>query len=86
CAISGTAYGVGVYFSSNAGCSHSYATPNAKGKRHMFLSRVLIGKTYPGTSFMKMPPDGFHSTTGGTHIFVVYHDAQAYAEYLIIYE
>ncbi|CAF1378181.1 unnamed protein product [Rotaria sp. Silwood1] len=84
--ILGTSYGVGVYFSANANYSHAFAVPNAKGERHMFLSRVLIGKTCPGTSFMKMPPDGFHSTTDGTHIFVVYHDAQAYAEYLITYE
>lgn len=51
----------------------------------MFLARVLIGKTYIGNSSMKVPPEGFDTTTDGTHIFVVYHDAGAYGEYLITY-
>ena len=51
----------------------------------MFLSCVLVGKTCIGSSAIKTLPDGFHSTTDGDHIFVVYHDAQAYAEYLITY-
>ncbi|UJR30282.1 hypothetical protein I4U23_017820 [Adineta vaga] len=63
--VNGTAYGNGVYFSSNASYSHTYAPPNTKGKRCMFVVRVLVD---------------------GQHIFVTYHDAQAYAEYLIIYK
>ena len=83
--ISGVVYGVGVYFSSNASYSHCYTLPNSNGERHMFLSCVLVGKTCIGSSAIKTLPDGFHSTTDGDHIFVVYHDAQAYAEYLITY-
>jgi hypothetical protein len=52
----------------------------------MFLARVLIGKKCLGNSSMKVPPDGFDTTTDGGHIFVVYHDAAAYGEYLIIYK
>ncbi|CAF3882142.1 unnamed protein product, partial [Rotaria sp. Silwood1] len=52
----------------------------------MFLARVLIGKTTIGNSSMKTRPLGFDSTTDGNHIFVTYHDAQAYAEYLITYK
>jgi hypothetical protein len=59
--LAGTAYGVGVYFSSNPGYSH-------------------------GDSSMKTRPLGFDSTTDTKHIFVTYHDAQAYAEYLITYK
>jgi hypothetical protein len=77
---------VGVYFSSNAAYSHGYAHPNANGERFMFVSRVLIGKTTVGNGAMKNRPVGFDSTTDGKHIFVTYHDAQAFAEYLITYK
>ena len=52
----------------------------------MFVARVLVGKTTPGNRSMKTPPAGFDSTTDGRHIFVTYHDVQAYAEYLITYK
>lgn len=52
----------------------------------MFLVRVLVGKTEAGNSSMKTPSTGFDSTTDNQHIFVTYHDAQAYAEYLITYK
>ncbi|CAF4695757.1 unnamed protein product [Rotaria sp. Silwood1] len=84
--VNGTAYGVGVYFSSSAIYSHGYTQPNANGERCMFVSRVLIGKTTKGDSSMKTRPVGFDSTTDGKHIFVTYHDAQAIAEYLITYK
>ncbi|CAF1989481.1 unnamed protein product [Rotaria magnacalcarata] len=84
--VNGTVYGVGVYFSSNAAYSHGYARPNENGERNMFVARVLVGKTTPGNSSMKTPPTGSDSTTDGKHIFVTYHDVQAYAEYLITYK
>jgi hypothetical protein len=52
----------------------------------MFVVRVLVGKTTRGDTSMKTPPAGFDSTTDENHIFVTYHDAQALAEYLIIYK
>lgn len=52
----------------------------------MFLAHVLIGKTFIGNSSMKVPPEGFDTTTDGGHIFVVYHDAGAYGEYIITYK
>jgi hypothetical protein len=82
----GTAYGIGVYFSSNAAYSDGYTGPNANGERRMFVARVLVGKTTTGTGSMKTRPLGFDSTTDNKHIFVTYHDAQAYAEYLITYK
>ncbi|CAF0809860.1 unnamed protein product, partial [Didymodactylos carnosus] len=65
---------------------HTYAKPNSKGERFMFVSRVLIGKTILGNGTMKTRPVGYDTTTDGQHIFVTYHDAQAYAEYLITYK
>lgn len=51
----------------------------------MFLARVLIGETAIGNSSMKVPPTGKDTTTDGQDIFVIYHDAGAYADYLITY-
>ncbi|CAF3207225.1 unnamed protein product [Rotaria sp. Silwood2] len=82
----GNVYGFGVYFSSDAAYSHGFTTPNAKKRRCMFIARVLVGKTTKGNSSMKTRPLGFDSTTDGDHIFVTYHDAQAFAEYLITYK
>ena len=75
-----------VYFHAQAQYSHSYAKPSASGQRTMFLARVLIGKTSVGNSQMKVPPPGYDTTTDGTHIFVTYHDAAAYADHLITYK
>lgn len=51
----------------------------------MFLARVLIGKSYIGDTTTKLLPTGFHSATDGNKVFVIYDDANAYAEYLITY-
>lgn len=82
----GIQYGVGVYFSSNPAYSHGYTKKNSRGERHMFVAQVLIGNTIKGDSSMKAPPPRYDSTTDGCHIFVTYHDAQAYAQYLITYK
>ncbi len=81
----GASYGHGVYFSSSARYSHSYTTTNTRGERCMFLARVLIGKTAIGSSSIITCPDGYDTTTNGSHIYVIYHDAQAFGEYLITY-
>ncbi|CAF0916237.1 unnamed protein product [Adineta steineri] len=82
----GTKYGHGVYFSSQASYSHSYTEPNTRGERCMFLARVLVGNTIIGTKHTKICPRGFDTTTDGTHIYVIYHDAQAFGQYLITYK
>jgi hypothetical protein len=84
--LSGTAYGSGVYFHTNAAYSSQYSKPNTNGEKSMFLARVLIGKTCKGFSKMKVPLPGFDTTTDGQDIFVTYHDAAAYAEHLITYK
>lgn len=69
-----------------AAYSDGFALPNAIHEKRMFIARVLIGKPTLGNSSMKVPPLGYDSTTDGQHIFVTYHDAQAYGEYLITYQ
>ncbi|CAF3560166.1 unnamed protein product [Rotaria sp. Silwood1] len=81
----GVMYGQGVYFHEHSKYSHSYAKASTSNERTMFLARVLIGKTCLGNSSMKVPPKSFDTTTDGGYIFVIYHDAGAYGEYLITY-
>ncbi|CAF1056140.1 unnamed protein product [Rotaria sp. Silwood1] len=82
----GTVYGQGVYFATNAKYSHDYTRSNQANERCMFVVLVLVGKYIFGNSLMKVPPKGYDSTTDNNQIFVVYHDAQAYADYLIKYQ
>ncbi|CAF1031890.1 unnamed protein product [Adineta ricciae] len=84
--VNGTVYGLGAYFATNAIYSNSFTRPDSAGVRCMFVASVLIGKTVLGKSSMKVPPPGYDSTTDNNQIFVVYHDAQAYADYLIKYQ
>jgi len=80
--VNGVVYGQGVYFATDAAYSVQFAT-GCIGHRHMFLSRVLPGRTAPGHKNMRQPPDDHHSTGNGSNIFVVYHDANAYPDYII---
>lgn len=81
----GVSFGSGVYFHRNAEYSDKYAKPNSKGEKRMFFARVLIGRSCVGNASMKVLPQGYDSTTDGRNIFVIYHDAGAYADYLITY-
>lgn len=75
-----------MYFSSDPKYCHQFAKPNSNGEHFMFIAQVLIGKTILGNSSMKTRPPGYDSTTDENHLFVTYHDAQAYAQYLITYK
>ncbi len=52
----------------------------------MFFARVLIGYSTLGNKNMKVCPLNYHTTTDGEHIYVTYHDTQAYGQYLIHYQ
>ena len=82
----GVLYGHGAYFHAHAQYSHNYAQADPSGERTVFLARVLIGKTIKGDNQMRVAPPGYDTTTDGEHIFVVYHDAGAYAGHLITYK
>ncbi|CAF1308889.1 unnamed protein product [Rotaria sp. Silwood1] len=85
--FAGVAHGVGVYFSTDASYSHGYTSVSpTTHRRCMFLAKVLVGKAASGNSKMRTPPAGYDSTTDNNHIFVTYHDDQAYAAYLITYK
>jgi len=91
-----TLYGKGVYFAVNASysSSHRYSKPNSAGDQQMFACRVLVGEYCQGKQDQPTPDvrhgtDLYDSTVDNVNtpqIFVAYHDAQAYPEYLITFK
>ncbi|XP_067869860.1 uncharacterized protein [Heterodontus francisci] len=90
----GTAYGLGVYFAVNASQSISYSGADGSGYKHMYLSRVLTGRSVRGSNNLQRLPcvpgssDLYDSAVDSPEqptIFVVFHDTQVYAEYLITF-
>ena len=91
-----TVYGVGVYFAKDADYSAQdiYSPPDSSDNKYMFLARVLTGEYAQGHSGDIQPPprksekdrydSNVNSVTNPT-IFVIFHDAQAYPEYLITF-
>lgn len=89
------AFGKGVYFARDAAYSshQAYSTPDTNGIQRMFLCRVAVGDWCRGDNG-QLTPDAkprnrlelFDSTVDDVSdptIFVVYHDAQAYPDYLV---
>ncbi|XP_027034050.2 protein mono-ADP-ribosyltransferase PARP14-like isoform X1 [Tachysurus fulvidraco] len=95
----GTVYGHGTYFAVKASYSAdpTYATPSTDGTQLMFVTLVLTGRYTDGKSDMKVPPprssqdpnDRFDSVVDNMQnpsMFVVFHDCQAYPDYLITFK
>ncbi|XP_007563681.1 poly [ADP-ribose] polymerase 14-like [Poecilia formosa] len=91
-----TAFGQGTYFAVNASYSVSYSNPAADGTQTMFVARVLTGVFTLGRSDMRMPPprnsqqphdryDSLVDNMNNPSMFVVFHDNQAYPDYLITF-
>ncbi|XP_053185149.1 poly(ADP-ribose) polymerase family member 14-related sequence 1 isoform X2 [Scomber japonicus] len=91
-------YGNGTYFAVNASYSASgtYSPPNAQGEKCMYLCRVLTGDYTLGQQGMIVPPtkgtvgvqkyDSLVNNTAAPVMFVIFHDSQAYPEYLITFK
>ena len=97
CGKNATAFGKGVYFARDAAYSAQpqYARPNNWGVCQMFLCRVAVGEYCLGKRDALTPDvrkgHQLYDTTIGPnmsdpYIFVTYHDAQAYPEYLVKYK
>uniref|UniRef100_A0A8B9GKG8 Poly [ADP-ribose] polymerase n=1 Tax=Amazona collaria TaxID=241587 RepID=A0A8B9GKG8_9PSIT len=91
-------FGNGTYFAVKASYSANatYSTPDMDGKKYMYLARVLVGEYSLGRKGSIIPAakntsnstDLFDSSTDNVKqpsIFVIFHDAQAYPEYLITF-
>ncbi|XP_024144303.2 protein mono-ADP-ribosyltransferase PARP14 [Oryzias melastigma] len=94
-----TFYGEGTYFAVNASYSaqSTYSKPGADGSQLMFVVRVLTGVYAQGQSGMKVPPprnaqqpnercDSVVDNTSNPSMYVVFHDDQAYPDYLITFK
>ena len=98
--LTATVYGDGVYFAVNASylARPTYSPEDSNGNRFIFLARVLTGEFTQGSSGIKTPPpkDASKSTVelydsvvdwmSNPNIFVIFHDAQCYPEYLITFK
>lgn len=97
--FSATVYGHGTYFAVNASYSAqpTYSEPAADGSQLMFVARVLTGIYTVGQSHMKVPPprsdlqphdlcDSVVDDVDKPTMYVVFHDNQAYPDYLITFK
>ncbi|XP_021254183.1 poly [ADP-ribose] polymerase 14 isoform X1 [Numida meleagris] len=91
-------YGNGTYFAVNASYSahDTYSKPDANGKKHMYLARVLVGEYSTGTQGAITPAaknagnsvDLYDSSTDNMNnpsMFIIFSDIQAYPEHLITF-
>jgi len=91
CGLNMTRYGKGVYFARDSLYSSNYAKPDAEGVKSMFLCRVIVGEYCEGISDATIPAarkgsilfDTTVDNMANPSIYVTYHDAQAYPEYLV---
>ncbi|XDV19030.1 hypothetical protein PO909_024606 [Leuciscus waleckii] len=91
-----TVYGHGTYFAVNASYSANptYAVPAVDGTQLMFVARVLTGHYAQGQASMKTtvrlaPDHNYDSVVDNIQnpsMFVVFHDCQAYPDYLITFK
>ena len=71
--------------------SRTYSRPNAQGLQHMFLCRVVVGEYCQGQRDALTPSvrrgdllyDSTVDNMRNPGMFITYHDAQAYPEYLV---
>ncbi|XP_036451403.1 protein mono-ADP-ribosyltransferase PARP14-like [Colossoma macropomum] len=93
----GAMYGNGVYFAVDPSYSaRGYSRPDQFGRKRMYLARVLVGDYTRGRAGLISPPpksfiatDLYDSVTDNQQnpsMFVIFHDVQAYPEYLITFQ
>ncbi|XP_070711308.1 protein mono-ADP-ribosyltransferase PARP14-like [Pempheris klunzingeri] len=94
-----TSFGQGTYFAVNGNYSANptFSKPAADGSQLMFVARVLTGIYTLGQSGMRVPPprspqqphdryDSVVDKIDNPNMYVVFHDSQAYPEYLITFK
>ncbi|XP_070539477.1 protein mono-ADP-ribosyltransferase PARP15-like [Ptychodera flava] len=94
-----TVYGVGSYFAVNANYSaqDTYSPRDGSGKKYIYQAKVLTGEFTTGARGMLIPPsknsndptDCYDSVVDNQQnpaLFVVFNDAMAYPEYLIVFQ
>lgn len=81
--LAGTLYGHGVYFAKNWNYSKKFTD-----KGTLLLALVLVGESTPGNSELRVPPkkpgsDRLYDSLSGPDMVVLFHDTQAYPQYLV---
>ncbi|XP_057177173.1 LOW QUALITY PROTEIN: protein mono-ADP-ribosyltransferase PARP14-like [Triplophysa rosa] len=93
----GALHGNGTYFAIDPKYSaQGYSPPDKKGQKGMYLARVLVGDFTQGKKGLPAPPkkgsnaihlhDSVTDNTKKPSMFVIFHDVQAYPEYLITFQ
>lgn len=94
--ITATRFGKGVYFAVNAQYSAGgFASADVSGLKRLYVARVLTGRYTVGNPSMKATPprgsdptdcyDSLVNDQQPPNMFVIFHDDQAYPEYLITF-
>ncbi|XP_064602045.1 protein mono-ADP-ribosyltransferase PARP14-like [Liolophura sinensis] len=96
CGKNATAFGNGVYFAVNANysASNTYSRPDGQGHKRMYQTRVLVGDHTQGRSGMIVPPnksgpilyDSVVDNPANPSMYIIFHDAQAYPDYLVTFQ
>ncbi|KAL3863209.1 hypothetical protein ACJMK2_004975 [Sinanodonta woodiana] len=98
CGKNATKHGDGVYFAKKSYYSarDMFSPPDTAGNKKMYLTKVLTGKYALGTQGMRVPPplvpgrpelhDSVVDDIKTPFIFVIFHDTQAYPDYLITFK
>jgi len=91
----GQKFGVGSYFAKETSLATTYSDVDVQGHMYMMQVRVVTGEYCVGNESMKYPPvkpsnpaEEFDTTVNDEQnptIFVTYHDAAAYPDYIIKY-
>ena len=77
--------GQGFYFQEKGHLAHAEAKRDVRGRHHMILARVCVGRSIKGNPTVRKPPPGFHSAHGDHGQVVVFDFCQAYPLYTIEY-
>ncbi|XP_056145432.1 poly(ADP-ribose) polymerase family member 14-related sequence 1 [Lampris incognitus] len=92
------AYGNGTYFAVAASYSanDTYSKPDPQGQKFIYLCRVLTGDYTKGKNGMIVPPpkrsndiqqyDSVVDNEANPSMFIIFHDSQAYPEYLLTFK
>lgn len=98
CGKNATAYGKGVYFARNASYSScdTYSPKNSSGHKFILACSVVVGEFCNGKHNARTPDlrdaaknilfDSTVDNLARPSLYVTYHDAQAYPEYLIVFK
>lgn len=71
-----------------------YSPPDSVGRRYIYQCKVLVGYSLKGTDQMKFLPrrdddityDSATDDEDNPEMYIIFHDSQAYPEYLVVFQ